>query len=349
MGGAGGPGRVAAQEPAAPSRRPWWSPSFRTDPPSPRERLAALPVDQVVERGYLLDVGSVGDRTLTVWLLCTRDTTSCRSAWRLLRGAEVVATGRAVAGAPGPGVTASARGFVLDGPYQQPLVVGLDGTATHAALGGPQPVTAGDVAEDGDAGWLVVDPAQARAWRLASPAGTEGVAQAVAAADGTLWALPGFAGPGRVEVARLRGGAWTSHRVEDPASGTETPGYLAVGGDHVATFTSHDGAGELPLGVFAVTTDGGSGWTALRRDQVPFDLVGSMAATSGGTLFVAHPDGRVWRSTDATWTRFAPVTGIGQAGALRASGDVVLARAEGTDRVLRLADDGSATPLPRLR
>jgi len=305
-------------------------------------RLRALSAAQIVRQGSL-ETWAAGDgRVLTVWRACVRDGTHCRFAWHL--GSTNGLTG---SGDRGPDVVAAEGGFVLTAGTATGLLVRDDGTAARLVPVDSLASTAGDVVVRSDRGPRLVDPRTARSGRLTPPAGSDGLAGATATPDGTVWALPAWSGPGRVEVARLRDGTWRSHPVDDPSSTAEVPAFLAVAGDRVAALSSYDGATVAPVGVLAVSTDDGSTWTHLARGDVPFAAVDSMAATDDGVLVVAEPDGTVWRSTDATWRSFARVTGAGRVGGLVPAGAGVLGRAAGaTDRLVLVDGAGTARPVP---
>ena len=279
---------------------------------------------------------------LTVWRACLPDGTRCRFAWHLAG-----TSGLTGSGGRGPDVVAADGGFVLTAGTASGLLVRADGTATRLEPEDSRAPAAGDVVVRSDRGPRLVDPRTARSRELAPPAGTEGLAGATAAPDGTVWALPAWSGPGRVEVARLRGGTWRSHPVDDSSSTSEVPAFLAVAGGRVAALSSYDGATVAPVGVLAVSTDDGTTWRHLTRGDVPFDAVDSMAATDDGVLFVAEPGGTLWRSTDGTWTSFGRVTGAGRVGGLVPAGADVLGRvASAQERLVLVGGDGTARPVP---
>jgi hypothetical protein len=57
---------------------------------------------------------------------------------------------------------------------------------------------------------------------------------------------------------------------------------------------------------FAVTSNGGATWRSLERGERPFNGVDD-AVAAGGQLYVDAWPGGFWRSTDSSWTSFAPV------------------------------------------
>jgi hypothetical protein len=145
---------------------------------------------------------------------------------------------------------------------------------------------------------------------------------------------------------------WQSHEIRGPSSHLAVPGLVAVAGTrtaptHVAVLSTYDGATSLPVGVLAVSDDGGRSWRSLTRAQLPFDAVDSMAADGMGTLFVADPSGRVWRTDGGTWDRFTRVRGI-RALDLSCGGERVLAEVAGAqDPQLAWIDaPGSVERLP---
>lgn len=320
-------------------------PTATSPSPAPSDaagRLHAMSAAQIVRQGSLQSWAAGDGRVLTVWRACVPDGTYCRFAWHL--GGTNGLTG---SGDRGPDVVAAEGGFVLTTGTAAGLLVRDDGTTARIAPEGSLAPAAGDVVVGSDRGPRLVDPRAARSGRLAPPAGADGLSGATTTPDGTVWALPAWSGPGRVEVARLRDGTWRSHPVDDPSSTTEVPAFLAVAGDRVAALSSYDGATVAPVGVLAVSTDDGSTWTHLARGDVPFAAVDSMAATDDGVLLVAEPGGTVWRSTDATWRSFARVTGAGRVGGLVPAGADVLGRAAGaTDRLVLVGGDGTARPVP---
>ena len=311
-------------------------------PPPATRPTARHSAAQVVREGTLQGWAAGDGRVLTVWGACGPDGTRCRFAWHLASANGLLRpVGRV------PDVVAADGGFVLTAGTASGLLVRDDATTARLVPEGGRGAAAGDVVVPSDRGPRLVDPRTAGSRRLAPPAGAEGLSVATTAPDGTVWALPAWSGPGRVEVAWLRDGTWRSHPVDDSSSTTEVPGFLAVAGERVAALSSYDGATVAPIGVLAVSTDDGGTWTHLTRRDVPFGTVDSMAATDDGVLFVAEPGGTLWRSTDGTWTTFARVTGAGRVGGLVPAGADVLGRAAGTtDRLVLVAGDGTARPVP---
>lgn len=325
-----------------------------TAPPARQSATtAAASGADVVRHGSLADYATDAHGDLmTVWTRCD-DQDHCRWAWRLAGagGASVVRVGR---GEP-PSVYGAATSFVLRRWDREGVVVGRDGAIRPIRPVERGAVTASDVLVRVGKGLAVVDPARAVEWPLPPPAGTEGWDVGTVQGDGTVWATSFRFDPTLVQVGHSEDGrAWTQHVVSDTREdGTAPSGLLAVAGDHVATMSSYDGATVLPVGVLAVTTDGGATWTHLRPEDLPFRYVDAMAATAGGTLYVA-PAGarRLYRSTDATWTRFAVVPGSRGFDRLQPDGDRVLAGG-GTladPELVTFDDAGDSHPWPaRLR
>lgn len=294
---------------------------------------------QVVAAGNLYSYGSAGSGALvTVWQVCVHGSTYCRYAWRLADPDGWIAIGDAWTGdgATGPQVVPAANGYLLTAWNRHPLVLALDGTVSPSHPGPPQWVEDRiGVVRQGEAGLAAVDPQTGTRWSLPLPPGSDAVAEASVAADGTVWALPAFAGPGKVEVSRLRGGRWQSHEIRGPRPSLAVPGLLAVAGagttpTHVAVLSTYDGATSMPVGVLAVSDDAGRSWRRLTEAQLPFDTVDSMAV-AGDTLFVADPAGRVWRTDGAAWDRFTALPGVRAVG-LAPGGDRVLAEVAGGNR-----------------
>jgi hypothetical protein len=311
------------------------TPSPRPAPTTALGRLQAMSVDDLVARGHLYSEGSAGGQLLAVWSVCVNDSQYCRYAWRLVDRHGEVAEGAAGDGVdnPGPDVYAGAGAFVLKAWDRPGLAVEPDGTTKPLVSGRVNPLAHDAVAvRTGGRRMELADPVTGETQPLPDVPGSDALADAAVAADGTLWALPAFAGPGKVEVSWLRDGLWRSHVIVEPSrTRMAVPGALAVTGTwtgptRVAALSSYDGATVLPVGVLAVSVDGGATWTHLTQKDVPFHAVDSMAATAGGTLFVADPDGALWRSTNASWTGFARVTGVGRVGGLEPAGEQVLAR-----------------------
>ncbi len=105
----------------------------------------------------------------------------------------------------------------------------------------------------------------------------------------------------------------------------------------MAALTSYDGVTAVRAGTLAVSTDAGASWTTLSGADLPFGTVDSMAATSGGRLYVAEPDGTLWRSRNPGWTAFTRVTAASGVGVVAADDSVLV---QDGARVVRVRDDG---------
>ncbi|HEU4566928.1 MAG TPA: hypothetical protein VFR99_02775 [Marmoricola sp.] len=302
------------------------------------------------------------DRVLAVWQHCRADDTGCRSAWRLTDWhGQQIATGRARSSADGgSGVNAVAWGdvFVLRSWNRPGIVVSPDGTSAPLRDVDSGTVRPGDLLLRAGRGFAVADPRTATAWPLQAP-GAVGVATATIAADGTPWVMPAPGrdrASGKVTVRWSRQGTWHEHllsRGTRDTGGPAMPGLLTTAGHHVVAMSSFDGATVLPVGTFAVSADDGRHWTDLTREQLPFDFVDSMAATSGGTLYVVgDPDGRgrwrLFRSTDASWTHFEQVPGARDVDQLTPGGPVVLGRTGSLEEpgLVAYDDHGNRTDVP---
>lgn len=316
-------------------------------PATPEERLRAMSAEQIVARGELYSYGSGGSGTvLTVWGACVDHHLHCRYAWRLSTGTGAV-VGLTGSGGSAPAVHAAGGRYVVKAWNRPGIVVRPDGSV--AELHQVAPGTLGPasmVVRSGPVGLSVVDAENAGSWRLPRPAGTEGFVEGAVGSGPVVWTLPMDSGGGTVQVRwRTGDGAWHTHVV---ATGgiMHVPADLAVSGRRVAALSSFDGATVSPVGTLAVTTDGGATWTHLGKGDVPFATVDSMAATATGVLFVAEPDGSVWRSSDGSWTRFVKVAGVGPVDGLEPAGADVLARTATAKAGLDLVSpDGTVTPV----
>lgn len=296
------------------------------------------------------------DRVMTVWQHCRANNTRCGSAWQLTdwSGREI-ATGLAGKGwDAAPTAYASGNTFVLNSWNRPAIVVGPEGRSQPVADAADGNITAGDLLVRTRAkGLAVIDPRSATTWDLPGPGSPETWEAGAIGSDGTTWLMP-MAGrgtrQGTVALQWLRDARWHQHVLSDEhrnTGGTVMPGVLAVSGQHVAAVSSFDGATLMPVGTFAVSTDAGLHWTDLTKDQLPFGVVDSMAATSGGTLFVVASRGgrrplNLFRSADA-WTHFEQVPGVHDVAELEPGGPVVLAFSGSLDQPGLVAFDDHGT------
>ncbi|HET7386257.1 MAG TPA: hypothetical protein VFJ19_06270 [Nocardioidaceae bacterium] len=343
--------------PATPSPvTPTSSPSPSSSPSTARQKLAKLPISQVIDRGkptsYAVDAAG---HTLAVWQLCRRD--HCRYAYALnvetpkadnvLQGYQSLgadwldarsADGRFVV------VPFSGKGFVVNAENIAKHPHGDTHTTTlrHVASGS---VRTGDIAVSTEKGWMVVDPSAATEWPVDTGQHGELVEFAVVS-GGTLWAESRHRVDGRnvISIDHLTSdGRWIRHTIEGTLPEGDGSG-LVVSGDHVVAITGPNGVDATVPDHFTVSSDGGSTWTQVPRRDLPFDTIESWAATSGGTLYVAEAGGHLWRSTDDSWTHFEQVPG--QVSDLQPSGRWVLGRFLDSNRVIaQLGDSGHAEPL----
>lgn len=329
------------------------------EPPGPSDTAAPQTPDpattadatRIARDGRLVSHAAVGRSLLTVWELCGRGAARnrCRYAWQLQSRSGIH---RGLA--PGSmGGHAAGEAFVLpswDGPG---ILVDLDGRTRTLHQTAPGPAGPGDALVRLPQGYGLVDPASAEYWALPGTAGVEGWGDAAMAPDGTVWATTSPPSPTTlVQVSWLVPGttSWQHHTISpSPSSaGGFSTGPVAVAGDHVAALAMHEGVDVVRFGTFALTTDGGASWSELSAADLPFDTVDAMAATSGGTLYVASSDrtgeDRLFRSTDTTWRHFAEVPDARGSYRLVAAGPQVVAVRGTPDRseVLTLDDAGHA-------
>lgn len=310
--------------------------------PKTRQQLVALSAQQLIATGRLYSYGSGGSGELvTVWQVCVHDSLYCRYAWRLAdqHGQRAIGTAWTGDGSDGPAVTAAGGAYLLTGWDRRGFILSPTGVVTALHPGAREPLLGleGFVAvfQSGKAGIQAVDTRTGATWRLPLPRGADAIEAATVGADGTVWALPAFAGPGKVGVDWLVGGRWHAHQIPDTAnSRLAVPGLLVQWGmrtspSRVAALSTYDGATSLPVGVLAISTDSGRSWRQLSPNEVPFAAVDSMAADGAGTLYVADPQGRVWRSLNDRWDTFARVAGLRRAYGLQAAGEGVLAEIGG--------------------
>jgi hypothetical protein len=322
------PSSPAPASPATPVRGPSRAPA--SGPARDEQREASA----VVRAGRLVSYAvNAKGALMTVWQSCTSWTeeSACRTAWQLQSGAGIhrglVHGNFAAAEAAGDSVAVTSwnrRGIVVDDDGRsRPL------RAVHSGE-----VVVGDALVRLGKSLGVVDPVAAELWPLPAPDGVEGWVEGRIALDGTVWATSGTAAPIDVRVSWLEPGAdragWRHHTFSTSFADGPGPGPIAVAGRNVAVMSMLDGVDVATYGRFAVTADGGATWSDLRPGDLPFDNVDAIAATSGGTLYVASLDDsghdRLFRSTDRSWTRFSKVRGAPEVSQLVQAGDQVVAR-----------------------
>jgi hypothetical protein len=291
-------------EPPAATTPAKLSPAAQLSPSDPR-------ADAVVAKGDLNNyaVDQHGD-LLSTWVSCP-DTSTCRNAWRLVRADGASTAGMYPGRMGGPHVSAGPDYFVVAAVSGPQLLVHADGSTGRVPAAG---AGASESAESGAAsvatrdGVRLVDPQHG--WlELPAPSGRPWGDLEVAA-DGTVWGVD-QPGPGeRATVAwRPTGSDWQ----QEPLTGVGTA-VLVRSGDRVAALTLDASSPTSETAVpsfgrpsdFAVTTDAGATWTRQAPDRLPFDSLESWAVTADGALLVSDGE-RVYRTTDGTWLRFAPV------------------------------------------
>jgi hypothetical protein len=296
---------------------------------------------------------------LTIWQRCASwtEVSRCRTAWQLQSHAGI---NRALVRGNFAVAAAAGDSFVVTSWNRPGIVVDDSGRWRPLQSVPSGKVAAGDAFVQLGKSLGVVDPATAQLWPLPAPDGVEGWVAGTIAADGTVWATPSVpAPPIDVRISWLQPGsatsAWQHHTFSTTFDDGPAPGPIAVAGDHVAALAMHDGVDVATYGVFAVTTDAGATWSDLHPSDLPFDNVDALAATSSGTLYVATTAsdgaGRLFRSTDRTWTRFTEVSGARGVHQLVAAGDLVIARGGTLSRpeALTLDDAGHVTSRAQFR
>ena len=290
---------------AAPKKDSWWA-------MTPAQR-----VHWVVSGGVMADyaVDERGD-TLTIlsreqkgtqgtgdpvwhqaWALTTADSSHVYAA--LAHGQEQV---RAVAG-----------GFLLSRFDRSPILIGLDGSATPLPLRAPAAgsVAPGDLLFTHGAGLAVADPVSRTWWRLAVPSGAalplsgSWAASSVVGTDGSYWLVRdgGERSPGVTLLREPCASSGCAHTIAHGWKQGAGLGGLLASGSRVAAFTTGDGVDAPVVIRWAVSHDDGRHFQVSPVSALPFDSVDSMVA-KGGRLFVADDTGRLWVSTDDTWTHF---------------------------------------------
>jgi hypothetical protein len=332
------------------------------DHPGPRPSGSSFPstaaepppdADTIIRTGHLVSfaAGPAG-ALLTVWQTCTEDEMHvCHAAWQLQ---AQDGTRRQLVPGESPSAHRAGDAFVVKAWNRPGILVTLDGSVRPLVDGTPRAVGVDDALVTGRTGLIAVDGRTGQTWPIPPPAGIQRLDAAAVAADGTLWAT-GMAPSGEVWLAWNAGRSWEHHVMPADQRNDSLPAYVAVGGDHVVSVSGYDGATILPVADYAVSTDGGATWKDLHQRDLPFDFVDAIAASSGGTLYVAAEDGHggrsLFRTTDDTWTHFAEVTDPGPVDALAPSGDQVIAQGGTYDDpvLLALDDRGRATPVTLTR
>jgi hypothetical protein len=335
--------RSSAPQPVKPSPTATASPSPEPSGPSA--------VD-IIRTGRLLSyAGGPGASLFTVWQACAAsDETDCDNAWQLQTSNGVH---QGLVGGDSPSVQVADGAFLVSSWDRRGVLVDDQGSTRTITKVASSTVSTGDVFIGGKS-LQVVDPGTGTFWPLGTAPDQGTWTQAAVAADGAMWAMS-FRG-NNLPIIWGRGGAagsgWRQHVLASTDAHDSLPGYLAVAGGHVAALSGYDGATVLPVADLAVTADGGRTWTDLHQSDLPFKYVDAMAATSGGTLYVVTPGGEhLYRSSDASWTRFTEVPNPTRADSLVAAGDHVLARGGTVDApvLVALDDVGHAKPVPITR
>jgi hypothetical protein len=294
-------------------------PTTPTPTPSATPTAAVSP-DAIISSGDFVSYAIGRDGTvLTTWRTCDDDTGRCRSAWQL-RTADGVRRGLAAPMATG---VRAGDVFVLSDFERYARVLRPDGTLrpiTRVAQLVPRP---GDTFFNKVHGLQLVDADRAQMARLPDAPGTVRVDVATIAADGTvvgIAAQPPIENPPGTWVMMLHGATWSRVPLSDRRADGPLPGFVVTSGDHLAAMSTYDGATVAPVGTFGVSSDSGRSWTRLHKGDVPFATVDSVAATSTGTLYVATPEGALYRSAGQDWTTFVRVDVAGRVGQIQPAG-----------------------------
>jgi hypothetical protein len=175
-------------------------------------------------------------------------------------------------------------------------------------------------------GLRLVDADRGRMTRLPDAPGTDGVDVATVAADGSvvgMAARPPLENPTGTWVVMLHGTTWSRVSLSERPEDGPLPGYVVTSGGHIAAMSTYDGATVAPVGTLGISADRGRTWTRLHRHDVPFTTVDSIAATSTGVLYVATPEGALYRSAGHDWTTFVRVHLPGRIGQIQSAGHEV--------------------------
>jgi hypothetical protein len=331
-------GPIAADTPIGPPLT-----STPTQPPDPRKVIREGNMDAYA--------GTANGAVLTLWRSCADPKTGerCTVAWQL-NNRLATSVGLADDAGERPSAYAAGDSFVIWAHDRIGFLVDADGGTRQlkpASVEG-DPAAGQVVVTRGDH-LVVVDPASGTFWPLPAAPGVSRATQAVISSNGTTWAIAA-AEHEETWIAWKPDSTsgWQHHKMPADQPGSTLPGYLAVSGDHVAAVSGSDGATILPVVDFAVTTDGGSTWTDLRKTDLPFDAVDAMAATSGGTLYVLSAGGEhLYRSSDSSWTHFTELPNPHKADELVSAGARIVARGGTIHKptLIEYDDAGNATDL----
>jgi hypothetical protein len=340
--------RDAAPSPGRPSvggATPSPSPTPGPEPARDEQQRASA----VVRDGRLVSYAvNARGSLMTVWQSCRSWTeeSACRTAWQLQSHAGVH---RGLVRGNFAGAHAAGDYVAVTSWNRRGVVVDDDGRSRPLRAVRSGEVVVGDALVRLGKSLGVVDPVAATYWPLPAD-GPDGWVDGAITADGTVWATSAHPAPIDVRLSWLAPGAttptWLHHTFSTTFHDGVSPGPLAVAKEHAAAPSMHDGVDVATYGRFAVTVDGGATWSDLRPSDLPFDNVDAMAATSGGTLYVAslddHGHDRLFRSTDSSWTRFSEVRGAPEVSQLVQAGDQVVARGGTLDQaeIYRLDDAG---------
>ena len=343
----------APASPATPVRGPSQAPASGPTRDEQREASAVVRAGRLVS--YAVNAkGSL----MTVWQSCRSWTeeSACRTAWQLQSHAGVH---RGLVRGNFAGAHAAGDYVAVTSWNRRGVVVDDDGRSRPLRAVRSGEVVVGDALVRLGKSLGVVDPVSAELWPLPAPDGVDGWVEGRIALDGTVWVTSGAAAPIDVRISWRGPGSdragWRHHTFSTSFADGPGPGPIAVAGQNVAVMSMHDGVDVATYGRFAVTVDGGATWSDLRPSDLPFDNVDAMAATSGGTLYVAsldeHGHDRLFRSTDSSWTRFSEVRGAPEVSQLVQAGDQVVARGGTLDQaeIYRLDDAGHVRHWASLR
>jgi len=302
--------------------------SLRTSSPSPAAPLKSTSTSTDAALGFIRTIGqpssvAVGDdgagAYATLWSRCGAGSGGqpCQVAWMMqenvVPSGDVLADATTYAGwAPSDAqIVAAGDDFVVTSyASDQGFVIHPDGSTAdlrllRSATPGPDASTASTVV-DHSSGVRVVDIESATWQTVTNETGKAFDRGAVA--GGMFW---GERVHGSVEVAAYQGDglAVDQHITAQPQAAS---GPIAASGSSVAVAVSDEDSRGGPMTAWLiVSTNGGSTFTNLSGSELTFDAaITSMVSSNDGVLFVSTYDGTVYRSTDDTWTHFAPVPDV---------------------------------------